>query len=217
MNAPLSSFTRFLAASACVFLLLAGPTRSQEPAAPTAPAATEPKPEIVPASAPANPPATEAPTIERSIYVPYEDLETVFEQDGRGVFLPYREFLDLWNQLNLKKKEETEKPPTDGVLAAANYTGKVEGDEDQVLAIDAVLQVESFKEKGWAVVPLIQSGLNIAEADTGDATLHLGEKGYELILPKKGSYEIKLKLYAKVQRSSGVCGKRQGGVEDGRT
>ena len=79
----------------------------------------------------------------------------------------------------------------------------MEGDENQVLAIDAVLTVESFKEKGWAVVPLLKGGMNIAEAETGEATLHLGKNGDELILPKKGQYEIKLKLYAKVNRSKG--------------
>lgn len=141
--------------------------------------------------------------MERSIYVPYEDLQAVFEQDGRGVFLPYREFLDLWNQLSIKRKDDTALPPADGVLSAATYSAKVEGRDEQVLAIDATLKVESFKEKGWATVPLIQGGLNIAEAETGEATLHLGPKGYELILPKKGPYEIKLKLYAKVQRNSG--------------
>ncbi len=164
-------------------------------------------PDVAPAPVVAEPaPEAEREIInrERSIYVPYEDLEAVFEQDGRGVFLPYREFLDLWNQINLQdKKEDDVKPPTDGVLESAQYTAVVEGDENQVLSIDAVLTVESFKEKGWAVVPLLKGGMNIAEAETGEATLHLGKNGYELILPKKGQYEIKLKLYAKVNRSSG--------------
>ncbi len=170
------------------------------------PAAAEPAPEAdvaTPEASMTTPETSPVPATERSVYVPYEDLEAVFEQDGRGVFLPYREFLDLWNELNLKKDDPTEQPPADGVLAAAHYTASVEGDEDQVLAITAKLQVESFKEKGWAVVPLIQSGLGIAEADTGEATLHLGEKGHELILPRKGTYEITLKLYAKIQRGSG--------------
>lgn len=196
------------------------PADSPVTPAPTPEAPPEPSPEPradedAKPSAPEDPPAQKdadtndekgepgRPSTERSIYVPYEDLEAVFEQDGRGVFLPYREFLDLWNQLHLEKKKATEKPPADGVLAAANYTASVEGDDNQVLAIDATLQVESFKDDGWAVVPLIQAGLNIAEAETGDATLHLGAKGYELILPKKGSYEIKLKLYAKILRNSG--------------
>ena len=186
---------------ACTALLAFQTHAQDDPApAPIAPAIT-PAPTV---TEPAQEPEREIINRERSIYVPYEDLEAVFEQDGRGVFLPYREFLDLWNQINLQdKKEEDVKPPTDGVLESAHYTAVVEGDENQVLAIDAVLTVESFKEKGWAVVPLLKGGMNIAEAETGEATLHLGKNGYELILPKKGQYEIKLKLYAKVNRSSG--------------
>jgi len=153
------------------------------------PASGKPEPEII--------------RSERSIYVPYQDLEAIFEKEGRGVFLPYREFLDLWNQLNLKEQKDPEKPPTDGIVASANYVATVEGKENRVLAIDAVLQVESFKEKGWAVVPLSKSGLNIAEAETGDATIHLGKSGYELILPHKGKYEISLKLYSKIDHSGG--------------
>ncbi len=140
---------------------------------------------------------------ERSIYLPYDELEEVFEKEGRGVFLPYREFLDLWNQLTIEKEKDKEKPPTDGVISNASYRATVEGDEDRVLAVEAEFEVESFKEEGWAVVPLAKSGLNIAEAETGDATLLLGAKGYELILPKKGSYSIKLKLYAKVLSEAG--------------
>ncbi len=155
----------------------------------TYPTPAKPKPEII--------------RSERSIYVPYEDLEAIFEKEGRGVFLPYREFLDLWNQLNIEKKKDKAKPPTDGVVASANYTATVEGNDNRVLAINAVLQVESFKDEGWAVVPLSKSGLNIAEAETGDATIHLGKNGYELILPHKGKYEITLKLYSKIDHSGG--------------
>ncbi|NNE92830.1 MAG: hypothetical protein HKN23_14395 [Verrucomicrobiales bacterium] len=172
------------------------------PATPDTP--TQPAPDTDRTEPAVDEPEREIVNRERSIYVPFEDLEAIFEQDGRGVFLPYREFLDLWNQINLQdKKKDEEKPPTDGVLASAQYTAAVEGDENQVLAIDAVLTVESFKEKGWAVVPLLKAGMNIAEAETGEATLHLGKNGYELILPNKGQYEIKLKLYAKVNKSSG--------------
>jgi len=175
------------------------PAPAVKPAVEPAPRPARPKPAVDPVPDPAP-----APTTERSIYIPYEDLEAVFEEDGRGVFLPYREFLDLWNQLTLEKEKETVDPPTDGVLAAATYQATLEGDDKaQVLKIEATLQAESFKEKGWAVVPLISGELNVADADTGDATLQLTEKGYQLILPHKGSYEIKLTLYAKVTRNAG--------------
>ncbi len=197
----------------------------QTPAAPAAlkpadpPAPVDPAPAATPSEAPTLKPqplppretstspatANESNVVreEKSIYVPYEDLEAIFENEGRGVFLPYKEFLDLWNQLNIEKKKEDEKPPADGVVASAQYSATVEGTEDKVLAIDATLEVESFKDKGWAVVPLIKSGLHIADADTGEATLHLGKNGYELILPRKGQYQIQLKLYAKINRSAG--------------
>ena len=92
-------------------------------------------PEPVPSDSP--PPAKE-----RTIYVPYADLSGALGDKGQGVFLPYAEFLEMWNQLNLQRKPETEKPPADAVLSAAQYTGRVEGD---VVVTEAVLKVESFK------------------------------------------------------------------------
>ena len=38
---------------------------------------------------------------EQTIYVPYSKLRDVFEQKGRGVFLPYEEFQKLWKQARL--------------------------------------------------------------------------------------------------------------------
>ena len=154
---------------------------------------------------PAADPTPAIPPAERSIYIPYEDLEAVFEKDGRGVFLPYREFLDLWNQLSVKNEEEEIDPPTDGVLSSAHYSATLEGDENaRVMKIVAKLQAESFLDKGWSVVPLIAGELNVAEAETGEATLHLADAGgYQLILPKKGKYEVTLTLYAKVRLNAG--------------
>ena len=136
---------------------------------------------------------------EKRVYVPFEDLEKTLKDQGQGVFLPYREFLEMWNQLVAQREKEKEKPPADGLLASAEYKGTVDG---EVAVIDAVLKVESFKE-GWAVLPLGGPGMSIAKAETGEATVRLGEKGPEVILPKKGRYELKLQIFAKVQRSAG--------------
>ncbi|MEZ5301043.1 MAG: hypothetical protein R3F11_10385 [Verrucomicrobiales bacterium] len=175
-----------------------------------APAPIAPGPEPAPAPAPeAEPPAenpggSEAeipePKVERSIYLPYDDLKKVFENDGRGVFLPYREFLDLWNQLTIEKEKDKMQPPTDGGIAFAEYSAKVEG---EALIITAKLKAESFKDEGWARVPLAQPGLSIAEAQTGDAVLNRADQGYELLLPKKGVYDITLQLYTRIAESAG--------------
>ncbi len=33
---------------------------------------------------------------EETIYIPYDRLKKVFEKEGRGVFLPYEKFQELW-------------------------------------------------------------------------------------------------------------------------
>lgn len=202
-----SAFLRPLVLSGILAGFLWGmPAFAQEPPAAPAESAAVSAPAPSPAVVPETGEPPQALKVERSIYLPFEDLEKVFEKEGRGVYLPYREFLDLWNQLNIQRKEEDTKPPVDGVIASADFKAALEGGEDKALAIQATLKVESFKEKGWAVIPLAKAGLNIAEAQTGEATLNLAADGsYQLIVPRKGSHEIKLKLYARLN----TAGSRQ--------
>ena len=49
---------------------------------------------------------------EQTIYVPYEKLRETFERDGRGVFLPYDKFQQLWKQArqNQPKKPDLKAP-----------------------------------------------------------------------------------------------------------
>ena len=177
---------------------------AQTPAPTPAPVPPAPSPAPVPApSKPAAPDASKLPVRERerTIYVPYDELEKVFQDGGKGVFLPYREFLDLWNELTLKREEDKEKPaPTDGVVSKADYTGHVEG---QTLVLDAKLSVESFK-KGWIALPLSNGALGgIAEATTGKAVLRPRSDGTDLLLPDKGVYDITLRLMLPIEQTAG--------------
>lgn len=136
---------------------------------------------------------------ERTVYVPYEELEKIFQDGGRGVFLPYREFLELWGELNLKR-EKDEKAPTDGVVSRAEYTGKV---EDGTLTLDAKITVESF-QKGWVSLPFGAADMaGIGEAETGRAVLQTAKDGVKVLLPEKGVYELKLKLFSPVTQENG--------------
>jgi hypothetical protein len=137
---------------------------------------------------------------ERTVYVPFDELEKVFKDGGKGVFLPYREFLDLWNELTLKREKDENPPPADAVLAKAEYTGHVEGES---LILDAKITVESFK-KGWVLLPLVERGnTGIGEAETGKAVLRSKADGADLLLPEKGVYELTLKIYAPILRRDG--------------
>ncbi len=152
------------------------------------------------ASSPAQQPSPPTNTItkEQTVYVPFEKLEQVFENQERGVFLPYREFLELWNKLNLPDQIKKTEPPVDGVLAAAHYTGIVEGD---AVVMKAKLDLEALKE-GWSVLKLGAGQLNIADVKS-NANLNVRDGNYEVIFPNKGKYESEMTIYGKVTRETG--------------
>jgi len=60
------------------------------------------------------------------------------KDQGQGVFLPYREFLEMWNQLTAQRETAPEPPPTESLLTSAEYSGRV---DDEVAVMDAVLSV----------------------------------------------------------------------------
>lgn len=208
-------FHSFLRLAAGVLLLsgtAAGLSRAQPAALPPLPLSPPPPPvalPVEPGSVSPSPPKpgggegdgkpADALRVERRVFVPFEDLEKAMRDQGQGVFLPYREFLEMWNQLLAGKEKEKESPPADGLVASAVFTGKIEGD---TAVVEAVLQVESFKE-GWSVLPLGGKDLNVAQAETGAATLRRGENGMEALLPQKGKYELKLRIFTPVERGAG--------------
>lgn len=159
--------------------------------------------EPVPPPAPAPPAANDKLPVrerERRVYVPFDELEKVFKDGGKGVFLPYREFLDLWNELTIKRAENDKPPPAEAVIAKAEYSGRIEGDS---VVLDAKITAESFK-KGWVLLPLTDKAApGIGEAETGKAVLRSRADGSDLMLPEKGVYEITLKIYAPIIRSAG--------------
>ena len=59
---------------------------------------------------------------EHSIYVPYEKLWKVFEKKGRGVFLPYEEFMTLWQTAEARTPRTPEiKPPVDALITEVTF------------------------------------------------------------------------------------------------
>ena len=131
------------------------------------------------------------------MYVPFEKLEEVFAGQEQGVFLPSREFLEMWNKLNLPEKMKKTEPPVDGVVAGASYNGKVEGD---LAEIKAKVNFEALKE-GWSQIPL-GAGLALAEAKT-TALLNATDAGQTIIFRDKGSYTLEATVFGKVVRDKG--------------
>ena len=154
--------------------------------------AQEPPP--VPPIAPAPPKII---TKEQTIFIPFEKLEEVFAGQEQGVFLPYREFLEMWNKVNLPEKLKKTEPPVDGVVAGASYVGKVDGD---LAEIKAKVDFEALKD-GWSQIPL-GTDLALAEAKT-TALLNATNGMQTIIFPKKGAYMLEATIFGKVTRDKG--------------
>ncbi|MHC5011865.1 MAG: hypothetical protein ACYTG6_13125, partial [Planctomycetota bacterium] len=163
----------------------------------------DPVPEAAPEPAPegpegggedaADPPGDEGeerPGIHK-VYVPYRDLQKIFEKDGEGVFLPYDEFLELWERAYGPDGVEAEAPVEAAVRSAA-YQGAADGD---MVRLDATIEVEVLAA-GWHRIPLDFGGAGVERAMLGDepALLVPADKGYHLLLKDQGRRTLELSL-----------------------
>jgi hypothetical protein len=131
---------------------------------------------------------------EQTIYIPYAKLRAIFEKDGRGVFVPYDKFQELWKAAReATRKLEDYKPPIPALIAEIDSTATVGRD---VMNVQARLAIEVLSE-GWHEVPLRLSDSAIRSAKIGDAPariIYSPEGGYKLLLEKKGKEPERVEL-----------------------
>lgn len=163
-----------------------------------APGAKADDPPAPPRSGDARPGAEAKPTGPEvhKVYVPYRDLQKVFEKEGQGVFLPYSEFRALWEKA-YRLPDDPARPPVAAAVRSAAYVGVAEG---EVVKLDAEIEVEVLA-KGWQRVALNFAGVGIesatlasAEAGGEPALLVPTEQGYDLVLEGVGRRTLKLAL-----------------------
>ncbi|QDU31569.1 hypothetical protein ETAA8_67280 [Anatilimnocola aggregata] len=139
-------------------------------------------------------PAT--PLREQTIYIPYAKLRSLFEKEGRGVFLPYDKFQQLWKaaQAAAKKIDEI-KPPVDALISEIDSVAVI-NDKADVVEVTAKLKLEVLRQ-GWNEVPLRLKDAAIRSAKLGDnpaRLLHDPATGYRLLFEKKGKDPEQLTL-----------------------
>ncbi|MGE3163854.1 MAG: hypothetical protein AB7O52_03045 [Planctomycetota bacterium] len=159
------------------------------------PAPTEPMPV-------ATDPEAATPWREKAYYVPYEQLDAIFEKTGRGVFVPYDEFLALWFEAQRKTPEpKAPRPPAGAVIRGGTYRGTVHQD----LARFEVSFVAESLEEGWTEVALPLAGVAVEQATTtpSDALFVAQGNGYALFLPRPGTYAVDLRLSVPVKQDPG--------------
>ncbi len=117
---------------------------------------------------------------EQTIYIPYDKLREVFERDGRGVFLPYEKFQQLWNEARKNQPKIVDTSAPLGALITDIESTATLGKE--VVNVEARIKIELLKE-GWHRVPL-----RLNDAAIRSATID--EKEARVVSVDDGSYEL---------------------------
>ena len=141
------------------------------------------------------------PLREQTIYIPYERLKNVFEKQGRGVFLPYEKFQELWNAARAQtRKEQPPERPVDAVITEIDNEATI---ADQVVNVKAKLQIEILG-KGWVLVPLRLGNSAIRSAKIGDVPARIvltPEIGHQLLWQKEGDQPQQIELLLEYTRA----------------
>ena len=121
---------------------------------------------------------------EQTIYIPYDNLRQTFEKNGRGVFLPYDQFRELWDAAQSAK----EKPKTAQAVAPIAFMLTESHNEatvsDEIIQVESKLRIDLLKS-GWHEIPLRLSDTAITKATiNGEPARILGEtgQGYRLLI-----------------------------------
>ncbi len=137
---------------------------------------------------------------EQTIYIPYQKLRETFEKEGRGVFLPYEKFHELWKAARDKQPQPHEiAPPVKAVITEIANEAHI---QDDVIRVTALVTIDLLG-RGWIEVPLRLSDAALLSAtiDQRPALVVADPHGGQTLLVKKDKDEpeqVQLRLeYAK--------------------
>ena len=141
---------------------------------------------------------------EQWIYVPYRDLKSVFDKHPSAVFLPYMEYLRLWERAGGAERA-AKGPPVAGVITQADYVATV---DENLARITATLSVQVLG-KSWSEIPVRfgQAAIGkVTATRNGKATQVLlrgtGAGQYALLFPDSGTHAVTLELTARIRASA---------------
>lgn len=136
---------------------------------------------------------------DRLIYVPFRELQKVFDNQDASVVLPYAEYLDLMKRAIQAVPVTTGNQ--DAVITSSKWTATVEKD---LARVTVELKVNVIKENGWAVLPVAFGSAAIGTIGPDDGSVLLkgtGDGTYELLIKGAGQKSVTLELLTTVSTS----------------
>lgn len=154
-------------------------------------------------NSPVEDPKTDAEIVDswdRLIYVPYRELQKVFENQSASAVIPYDEYLELLKRYMQTQESGAASP--DAVITRTDFQATVEKD---IVRIQARLQITVLKSTGWAGLPLDFGAAAVGQvtADDDSKTILTGvaQGRYELLLNGEGEHIVTIELLATISTS----------------
>ncbi|MFM7040172.1 MAG: hypothetical protein ACKO2L_20900 [Planctomycetaceae bacterium] len=137
--------------------------------------------------------------LERLIYVPFRELQKVFNNQDASVVIPWSEYLELVQRSFGARPAPA--VPQDAVITSTLWTATVEKDVARV-ALD--LRLNLLKSSGWATVPLNFGAAAVGRVEPSDGSVLLkavAQGQYELLIKAPDSKAVRIELLVPVQTS----------------
>jgi hypothetical protein len=136
---------------------------------------------------------------DRLIYVPFKELQKVFDNQDASVVLPYAEYLELMKRALAAVPVTTGNQ--DAIITSSSWSATVEKD---LARVTVELKLNVLKEDGWATLPIAFGAATIGKVDPADGLVLLkgvGQGQYELLVKGAGQKTVTLELMATVLTS----------------
>ncbi len=141
------------------------------------------------------------------VYVPYEELKKVFEIEGQGVFLPYRDFQKLWEAAQ-GKPSEVSQAPFEYLISTARFDGKVDG---EIANIKLELTIDILS-RDWVDIPLGLGSVAVSKATLAKANrteisplLRVVNGQYIFTVRGTGRYVLELDFVRQLETQPGLA------------
>lgn len=176
-----------------LILLLGGPRASAQSPPNTPPSETNPTPE----NGQSDPPDSNL--VERMIYVPFRELQKVFNNQDASVVLPWSDYLEL------VRKSLGDRSPArqtqDAVITASRWTAAVEKD---IARLTVEMELKVIREEKWVTIPLSFGSAAVGRVEPGDGSVLLraiAQGQYELLIKTPAPKTVRIELLVPVQTS----------------
>ncbi|MDP6358326.1 MAG: hypothetical protein QF473_24620, partial [Planctomycetota bacterium] len=132
--------------------------------------------------------------------VPYNPKDKELPKKLEKVYLPYEDFMKLWERANPGAVKKGTKPVVPYTISNATYLGRLEG---QQAVFEAHFEIRTFRDE-WTEVPIRLTGaIRRAMLGRGKATLSPRKNGYSLGFDKAGLYFLRVIFAVPAPNKSG--------------